>query len=366
MVNKQLQMILRFLGTVLLSLMLSSNIAHADDTVDLAQIASIQTIGDTDNTEALKRLLELKQKQTASTPIQVRLETLKLLVDLYYDGGKIQSSTAAIKELLSLATSEKDVTGIRIAQIMSVYQLIDNGQLQDGLHKLNAINEGLTADAPVEVRLRLDSAFGTVHYLLGNFDSSLGYLLEALKLSDDMPVRKVQHRIRRLDAIAKLYIAMKDPEKTLSTVEEALDISPLARAPKILASLSISQGIAYSMLNQDQKSIDAYKRALKISRDAGMPTNEVICLINISDHYLTLNEYKKAEIYARQSLQRAEELGDKPSIAIARVNLGFSLAGQGKMTLKTYIFKKYLNFFINNNSFYNTSNLKNIKSSKNI
>ena len=332
MVNKQLQMILRFLVCSLLSLLLSGHVAYADDSAELAQIASIQTIGDTDNSEALKRLLELKQKQTASTPIQVRLETLKLLVDLYYDGGKIQSSTAAIKELLSLATSEKDMAGIRIAQIMSVYQLIDNGQLQDGLHKLNAINEGLTADTPVEVRLRLDSAFGTVHYLLGNFDSSLGYLLEALKLSDDMPVRKVQHRIRRLDAIAKLYIAMKDPEKTLSTVEEALDISPLARAPKILASLSISQGIAYSMLNQDQKSIDAYKRALKISRDAGMPTNEVICLINISDHYLTLNEYKKAEIYARQSLQRAEELGDKPSIAIARVNLGFSLAGQGKMT----------------------------------
>ena len=331
MVNKQLQMILRFLVCSLLSLLLSGHVAYADDSAELAQIASIQTIGDTDNTEALKRLLELKQKQTASTPVQVRLQTLKVLVDLYYDAGKIQSSTATINELVSLATAENDAAGMRIGQIMLVYQIIDHGKLQEGLSRLNAIQEALSPDTPVEVRLRLDSAFGTVHYLLGNFDSSLKYMLEALKLSDDMPSRKVQHRIRRLDAIAKLYINMKDPEKALATVEEALDISPLARAPKVLVSLSISQGIAYSMLNQNDKSIEAYKRALKVSRDAGMIPNEVICLINISDHYLTLNEYKQAEIYARQGLQRSEELGDQQSIYIARVNLGFSLAGQGKM-----------------------------------
>ena len=332
MVYKKLQTIVRFCTYVLLSTLLHGHIAFADEAVDLAHISDIQTLGDSDNTEALKRLLDVKQKQTIATPIQIRLETLKVLADLYYDAGKIKSSTATINELQTLARAEKDLEGIVIAQIMATYQLIDDGKPQQALNALMTINESLPPQVSAELRMRLNSAFGTASYLLGNFDSSLKYFLEALRLTDDLSTRKVESRIRRLDSIAKLYIAMKDPEKALATIDDALEISPLARAPKILASLSISQGVAFANLNRDDKAVEAYLRALQISRDAGMLTSEVICLIDISDHYLAMNEYKKAEEFARQSLQRAETLGDKPSIAIARVNLGFALAGQGKIT----------------------------------
>jgi len=332
MVNKKLQILLYFSIYSLLGIMLGGHVVFADETTDLAQVVSIQTIGDSNNTEALNRLLALKQTQTSSTPIRVRLETLKVLADLYYDASQITSSTATVHELLSLATAEKDATGIAIAEIMSVNQLIDSGKPQEGLNKLQAISENLPSDAAIEVRMRLEHAFGFVNHLLGNFDTSLRYMLEALKLSDDLPTRKVQNRLIMLDAIARVYISMKDPAKALSTVVDALDISPLAQAPKILASLSNSQGVAYSLLGQHDKSIEAYKRALKISHDTGMATNEMSCLINISDHYLILNQYKQAETYARQALERAERVADKSTIDIARVNLGFALVGLGKMS----------------------------------
>jgi hypothetical protein len=48
----------------------------------------------------------------------------------------------------------------------------------------------------------------------------------------------------------------------------------------------------------------------------------VTSLINISDYYLIMNQYRQAENYARQALKEAETLKDKQSITIARVNLG--------------------------------------------
>ncbi|MFZ6687936.1 tetratricopeptide repeat-containing diguanylate cyclase [Undibacterium sp. SXout11W] len=331
MVNKNLLAIVRLCVCTLLGVMLHGHIAHANEALEKEQIASILTLGDSDNTEALKRLLALKEQQSAVTPVQIRLETLEVLVSLYYDAGKIKSSEATINELLVLATAEKDVDGIGIANIMGAYKLIEDGKPQEAINKLNVINSSLQANASAELKMRLNSAMGTASYVLGNFDSSLRYFLEALKLTDELPTRKVENRIRRLDSIAKLYISMKDPEKALATVDEALEISPLARAPKILASLSLSQGIAYANLNQDDKAVDAYKRALKIAREAGMATFEVICLIDISDHYLTTNEYKKAEEWAKLSLRRAEVLGDKGSTDVAKINLGFALAGQGRI-----------------------------------
>ena len=331
MVTKTLQAVLRFGACALLGVMLHVPMAQADQTTDGEQIASILTMGDSDNTEALKRLLIIKQQQSPSTPVQIRLQTLEALVSLYYDAGKLKSSDATIQELLTLASAEKDVEGITIANIMIAYKLVDDGKPQDALKKLNEINSTLHANATAELKMRLNSAYGTVSYVLGNFDSSLKYFLEALRLTDELPARKIENRIRRLDSIAKLYISMKDPEKALATVDEAMEISPLARAPKMLASLSISQGIAYANLNQDDKAVDAYKRALRISREAGMTTLEVVALIDISDYYLTKNEYKKAENFARQSLDRGQALGDKGSIAVAKINLGFALAGQGRV-----------------------------------
>ena len=109
MLNQKLRSIFRFGMYAFLGMLLHGNVALAAETADEAvakeQITAIQTLGDSDNTEALKRLLSIKQKQTSATPLQVRLDTVKVLVDLYYDAGKIKSSTAAINEFLTLATA---------------------------------------------------------------------------------------------------------------------------------------------------------------------------------------------------------------------------------------------------------------------
>lgn len=327
-------------------LLLSAFPAQADEKADLEQVFNIRKLSDSDNTEALKRLESLKQKQTAATAPKVRLETLKAMVSLYYDAGRIQSAIDSIAELKKLAESEHDLDGVAIARIMECYALIDDGKPDDALKNLLQIRTALHSNASAEVRTRLESALGSVYYITGNFEASLQHYLEALRLTDELTTRKVESRLYKLDAIAKLYTNMKDPEKALATIDEAFSLSPLAHSPKTQASLSISQGIALSAMQRNQEAVEAYKRALKLSGEAGLPTMAVTSLINISDHYLIMNQYRQAENYARQGLQKAEALKDKQSIAIARVNLGFALAGQGKIAQGVELINEVVQYFL--------------------
>lgn len=327
-------------------LLLSAFPAQADEKADLEQVFNIRKLSDSDNTEALKRLESLKQKQTAATAPKVRLETLKAMVSLYYDAGRIQSAIDSIAELKKLAESEHDLDGVAIARIMECYALIDDGKPDDALKNLLQIRTALHSNASAEVRTRLESALGSVYYITGNFEASLQHYLEALRLTDELTTRKVESRLYKLDAIAKLYTNMKDPEKALATIDEAFSLSPLSHSPKTQASLSISQGIALSAMQRNQEAVEAYKRALKLSGEAGLPTMAVTSLINISDHYLIMNQYRQAENYARQGLQKAEALKDKQSIAIARVNLGFALAGQGKIAQGVELINEVVQYFL--------------------
>lgn len=304
-------------------------------------------MSDTDNTEALKQLEFLKQKQFSKATPKVRLEALKAIVSLYYDAGRIQSALDSIAELKKLAESELDQDGVAIARIMESYTLIDDGKPDDALKNLLQIRTSLHTSASAEVRMRLQSALGSAYYITGNFEASLQHYLEALRLTDELTTRKVENRMYKLDAIAKLYTDMKDPEKALTTIDEAFSLSPLSHSPKTAASLSISQGIALSALHRNQEAVEAYKRALKLAGEAGLPAMAVTSLINISDHYLIMNQYRQAENYARQGLEHAEALKDKQSIAIARVNLGFALAGQGKIAQGVELINEVVQYFLN-------------------
>ncbi|MBR7793255.1 diguanylate cyclase [Undibacterium sp. FT147W] len=329
-----------------MTLSLSVSSAKADEKADLEHIIKIRKLSDTDNTEALKQLEFLKQNQFAKSTPKVRLEALKVIVSLYYDAGRIQSALDSITELKTLAGSEHDQDGVAIARIMESYALIDDGKPDDAIKNLLQIQSSLHTSASAEVRMRLHSAFGSAYYITGNFAASLQHFLEALRLTDELTTRKIENRMYKLEAIAKLYSVMKDPEKALVTIDEAFSLSPLSRSPKTAASLNISQGIALSALHRNKEAAEAYKRALKLANEAGLVAMAVTSLINISDYYLIMNQYRQAENYARQALKEAETLKDKQSITIARVNLGFSLAGQGKISQGVELINDVVTYFI--------------------
>ncbi len=324
--------ITRFLSVAsALCFFLLINTAWADEKSDMERLDAIQTVSDRDNEEGLRQLQEFKSTLTSETTDTIRLETLKILVGLYYDAGKMKSSDATVSELLQFAEQHHNNDAIALAQISRCFQILDEGKPEAALAKLMQVQELVKGSKDPEVNMRLNNAFGVMYRLSGKFEQALTHSLEALRLSDYLPRRKVQTRLSRLYAIATLYWNMKNPEKSLATIKEALVLSPLANAPKIFSSLLIAQGLALSNLGRNNEALDAYQKALKIGIDSKMPGVEATALINISDHFLIAKEYRKAELFSRQALAKAEAIKDKDSIAGAKVNLGFALGGQGKI-----------------------------------
>lgn len=307
------------------------NNACADEKADLERLDAIQTVSDRDNQEGLRQLQDFKSTLTSATTDFIRLETLKILVGLYYDAGKIKSSDATVAELLQFAEQHHNKDAIALAQIAKSFQILDDGKPDLALAKLKEIQESIKTSNDPEVNMRLNSAFGVMYRMSGKFEQALTHSLEALRFSESLPRRKDQARLYRLFAVATLYWNMKDPEKSLATIKEAVALSPLTSAPKIFASLLTAQGVALSSLGKQAEALEAYQKALKIGGDSNMPGVEITALINLSDHSLIAKDYRKAEQFARQALAKAQAIKDKDGIAGAKVNLGFALGGQGKI-----------------------------------
>ena len=307
-----------------------ASFAIADEESDMARLDAIETLADRDNKAGLRQLQEFKSQLTASTSDAVRLEILKVLVNLYYDAGQIKSADATINEFLQFAEQHHNKNAVALAQISKSFKILEEGKPDVAIAKLKEIQESIKDGKDPVVLRRLNLAFGVMYRVSGKFEQALTHYLLALPMADLQPRRKVQARLYTLEAIAGLYYDMKDPEKALATTKEAIGLSPLANAPKILASMTMLQGMTLSTLGKESEALDAYKKALKIGAESGMPSTEATALSNISDHYLIVKDYKNAEVFARQAVLKTEAIGEKSGVVTPKINLGFSLIGQGK------------------------------------
>jgi diguanylate cyclase (GGDEF)-like protein len=316
--------------SALASLFFFSPFAIADEEEDMARLDAIETLSDRDNKEGLRQLQEFKSKLTSSTTDAVRFEVLKVLVNLYYDAGQIKSADATITEFLQFAQEHHNKDAVALAEISRSFKIVEEGKPDLAIAKLKEIQASVKDSKDPVLLRRLNSAFGAIYRVSGKFEQALTHYLIALPLADMQPRRKVQARLYTLEAIAGLYYDMKDPEKALATTKEAIALSPLANAPKTVASMTMLQGITLSNLGRQDEALSAYKKALKIGIEAGMPGTEATALSNISDHYLVSKDYKNAESFARQAILKSEAMDDKTGVITPKVNLGFALIGQGK------------------------------------
>jgi diguanylate cyclase (GGDEF)-like protein len=335
---------------ILLSLIFFSSFAHADEASDMARLDAIESLSDRDNKEGLRQLQEFKSKLPPTTSDSVRLEILKVLVNLYYDAGQIKSADATINEFLQFAQEHRNKDAIALAQISKTFKILEEGKPELAIAKLREIQASVKDSKDPVVLRRLNSAFGVMYRISGKFEQALSHYLIALPLADLQPRRKVQARLYTLEAIAGLYYDMRDPEKALATSKEALALSPLANAPKTLASMTMLQGIIFSTLERQDEALEAYKKALKIGVESSMPGTEATALSNISDHYLISKDYKNAEIYARQAILKTEAMGDKPGGVTPKINLGFALIGQGKIKEGLGYVQTGIDYYKNTNS----------------
>jgi diguanylate cyclase (GGDEF)-like protein len=333
------------LFTLALALLCLPTIALADDELSLKRLDEIEAIADRDNTQGLKLLQEFKAKLTKSDSDIVHLETLQILSRLYSDAGDKQADQAMLKEFFQLAKTSKNQEAKVLAEIVQASALIDAGKLDEGIAQLQQIQQNLTAHSSPKIRFQLAMTLGFFYNAGGKFDLALSQYLEALPQSDLLPRRRVQYHLFTVTAIAKLYWRMKDLEKGLKIINEALAFAPMESAPKTFIDLYRLRGMIYQESGRPAQAIASYEQALKISKQTKMLKMEMSTSNAMSDHYLRKKEYKKAESFARRSLHLAQLSGHQEYTQLSKVNLGFALCGQGKMSEGVAYVKEALNYF---------------------
>ncbi len=124
---------------------------------------------------------------------------------------------------------------------------------------------------------------------------------------------------------------MKNHEKTLAVIDEALVLAKELDSRKMLATLYLNQGGEFAVLGRNKEYAEANERALKVARESGLVRVEATILNNMGDGYLRGHNYPKAELLARQALAKYREIDDRGGLMTAQCNIGFALMGQGKV-----------------------------------
>ncbi|WP_136465372.1 tetratricopeptide repeat-containing sensor histidine kinase [Flagellimonas onchidii] len=272
--------------------------------------------------DSLKNLLV-----TANDTTKVRL--LILLCNSSVNQGKEMSLEYGFQAL-----NEAKKIGFTNGEIDALYAIaLTHGKTSSYAESLDFFKQSLSLarrENDFDAEINIYNSFGIIYKRIGDYKKSKDFYLKGLKLVDSL-----QHY--EDNSVTSIYINL---------------------------------GILYDLLDQEQKAIDSYEKALETHYGPGYEFTENSVLVNIAEidlknqdyeaalekflraakfnekHnrvaltmaysnigicYLNLKQWQRSEDYLLKSLQLAKNLSLKQEIAIAYGNLAKLMLRQGKM-----------------------------------
>ena len=299
----------------------------------LDRIDAIYGVSQRNNATALEQIRTLGTQLPATTPYAVRREYLNTRIDLELDSGQIDAARASIAKLLALARAQAtpDDIGMAIAMAYEASIMVVTAQNATAIVKLDGARTLALRSGDAVALWQHYRVLGGAQLATGQFEPALGSYLKSLQYADQQTRHPKQSRLRSLSGLSNVYSAMKNPEKTLAVIDEALALAHELDSRKMLATLYLNQGGEFAVLGRNADYAAANARALKVSRESGLIPLEATILSNMGDGYLRSHNYPKAEQLARQALAKFREIDDRGGMVTAQCNIGFALMGQGKV-----------------------------------
>lgn len=298
----------------------------------LAHIDAVYLLSEQDNAQALEQMRQLGDSLGRDAPYPVQREYWGKRIALELDSAQTDTAKASIATLLRLAQAQKDDNGMALAMAFDASVLVVAAKLEAALVKLGESRPLAERAADPEVLWQYYRVLGSAQLALGQFTQALESYLQCLRYADLQARHGPQSRLRALSALSNVYAAMKNPQKALAVIDDALVLAAELDSRKMLATLYLNQGNQFAVLGRNKDSVQANERALKVSQDSGLARLEATLLNNIGDSYLRSHNYPRAEQLARQALVKYRALDDQGGALTAQANIGFALMGQGRVT----------------------------------
>jgi diguanylate cyclase (GGDEF)-like protein len=293
---------------------------------DLRQLDILVRRGDAD---ALARLQQAAGGYGAQAPYLDQQHYLRLLAQAYRDAGDVDAANAADERLTRLAAAQGDTVNAALGALGRVSQLLGQDPAA-ALAALGAMDARYAKVRDPEFIATVQRLYGDVYVALGQFDFGLGHYLKALELARAHP-EFLSPSVPGLQlALARLYTYTHAPDKMFAVLppagEEGGGLPPRSRARVFLY-----KGVAEAILGHTAQAREAYEQGIAVARAHGLLVMQADLLANIADSWLADHRYPDAERAALAAQALAHQAGDGDALRIATVNLGFAMAGEGRM-----------------------------------
>jgi diguanylate cyclase (GGDEF)-like protein len=309
---------------LLASLFLASALSFAQPASALtAQLEEIRELNRFIPERALPMLRKIEAAARAA-PLQQKAEFLAQMCGAHFGLGEHLEATARCDELVALGREHNDNVALRKGYLAFAMNDLE------GSHQLIWEAERLanTTD-DIELRVQVAIASGEAFAEDGHFPSALAKLQVAASLARQhgVPVQIVMAQ----NGLAHLYMQMREYGKGFDALAEAIRAAEKTRSPGRMATLKKTEyGLAVAS-NQLPRALKALLAALELERQIGAHSMIAYSLVNLSDCYLKLRDYRNALSYGLQTLDIARKTNDESLEATARVNIGQAYLAMGRM-----------------------------------
>jgi diguanylate cyclase (GGDEF)-like protein len=314
---------------LLAALFLASGMAFADAPPPLAQrLASIQEVSRFTPLRALPMLANLEQESRAAS-LADKAAFLDLACKTHDKLGHYALANKLCDELIQLGQQHADNTIVARGLLAKGYVLFAmNERVQS--HQLVWQAEKLAADSSdMELRVRIAISSGESFAEEGNFPMALTRAQAAATLARQSG-RPMLMTIA-FNSLAYLYTQLREYDKGFEALQEAYRAAESIDSPGRLAILKNTEyGLAVES-GQLQRGLKALQAAIELERKIDAGPMIASSLVNLSDCYLRLKDYRNALATAQQALGQARLINDESSIATARLNIGQVYLAMGRL-----------------------------------
>ncbi len=303
--------------------------AAAGDTAPLAErLAEIREINKYAGQRALPILMGMEAEGRAA-PLAERIEFLNQLSNAYDEVGKLDEANAVADELVALGRKNNNNIALAKGLLRKAYMAFRRSELAES-HRLVWEAEKLaytTNDTELKVRATISSGDSWAEE--GNFPKALERLQVAAGMArqNGDPTQVVMS----LNALIDLYEQMREYDKGFEALAEAVEAAEKTNSPGRMATLKHAEYSLAVSTGQYQRGLKALLDSLAIERRIGAESLAAYTLVNLSDCYLKLRDYRNAATYAEQAIAAARALNDAGLEATARLNLGQAYLALGRL-----------------------------------
>ena len=330
-------------ATLLASLLLASSCAWAQATAPLGErLADIRDINRFIPERALPMLLALEREARAAS-IESKGEMLAQLCVAYRGVGQQEKALATCEELIELGRAANHNGVLAKGLLRKGYIKYEQKELALSHALIWEAERLANTTTNVELRVRTGVSSAEAFAEDGNFPRALEktQAILAYTRQHGAPV----HLVMVLNSLARLYGQMREFDKGFEALAEATEAARKTNSPGRMATLkSTEYGLAVDT-GQMARALKAQSMALELQRKIGAQSLVVRSLVNLSDCYLKMRDYRNAKSYSLQAIAAAQRIYDHVALATARVNLGQAYLSTGHLVEGKRSFEAGLDVF---------------------